>query len=266
MKVLLLCGGRGIIDPETRLRIPKGMALLGDRPVIWHIMKTFSAYGHNEFVLALGEGGQYIRNYFLNYRSQLQDIEVSIANGSVESLSRIPEENWRIKLVDTGRNAQTGSRIARCRRYIEDESFFISYSDCLCNVNMLNLLSFHRSQGKTITVTGVQPLSRFGTFFIENNQVTDYSQTSKLVGSKGCITGGYMVAEPSILEFLNPYSECNLESQVFSQIAKDGKVAIYLHEGYWQAIDTERDLLLLNEFYKNNQRPWLPEPPDFAGL
>lgn len=262
MKVLFLCGGRGVIDYESRTRIPKGMVNVGDRPILWHIMKTFATYGHNEFILALGEGGQYIRNYFLGYSSQLQDIEISIATHTIETLNRIPEENWRIKLVDTGRNALTGSRIARCQRYIEDETFFISYSDCLCDVNLTNLLAFHRAKGKIITVTGVQPPSRFGTFFTENDQVTGYSPTTKLVGKGGFINGGYMVAEPSLLNLLNPYSECNLENEIFGQQAQDGQIAVYPHEGYWQAVDTERDVILLNELYKNNQRPWLPTPPD----
>lgn len=261
MKVLLLCGGRGIIDPESRMRIPKGMVSLGDHPTLWHIMKTFSTYGHNEFVLALGEGGRYIRDYFLDYSHNLQNVEVSLSTGSIENLNPIPGEDWRIKLIDTGRNALTGSRIARCRRYLEGETFIISYSDCLCNVNITSLLAFHRSQGKIITIIGVQPPSRFGTFITENSQVIGYTSQGKLVGKGGYINGGYMVAEPSLFDFLSPYNESSLEEEVFSQLAKDGQAAIYPHDGYWQAVDTERDIFLLNDLYKNNQRPWLPTPP-----
>jgi glucose-1-phosphate cytidylyltransferase len=264
MKIVLLCGGRGVIDPESRLRIPKGMVILGDRPLIWHIMKTFSTYGYNEFVLALGEGGQHIRSYFLDYSSQLQDIEISTGSGAVKSLNNIPREDWHIKFVDTGRNAQTGSRLARCRRYIEGGSFIISYSDCLCNVNILNLLAYHQAQGKIITVTGVQPPSRLGTFFTEDDRVTGYSSTTNLVGKGGFINGGYMIAESSLLEYLTPFAECNLENEVFTQLAKEGQVVVYPHDGYWQAIDTERDVIYLNELYKTNQRPWLPEPLNFA--
>ena len=263
MKTLLLCGGRGAFDYESRIRIPKGMATLGDRPILWHIMKSFSTYGHNEFVLALGEGGQYIRNYFLEYGSQLQDIEVTLATSAVETLNHLPEEDWNIKLIDTGRQAQTGSRIARCRRYVEDETFFISYSDCLCNVNLASLLAYHRSQGKIITVTGVQPPTRFGIFFTKDDQVISYSSTTNLVGKNGFINGGYMVAEPSLFELLDPFNECTLENEVFKQLADDGQVAVYPHDGYWQAVDTERDMLMLNELYQANKRPWLPDAPSF---
>ncbi|MCX6065061.1 MAG: glucose-1-phosphate cytidylyltransferase [Chloroflexi bacterium] len=260
MKVLILCGGRGIIDTESRIRIPKGMVNIGERPTLWHIMKTFSTYGHNEFVLALGEGGQFIRDYFIDYRRTSQNVEISLSTGSFETLNPIPGEDWRIKLIDTGRNALTGSRIARCRRYLEDGSFIISYSDCLCDVSITNLLAFHRSKEKIITITGVQPPSRFGTFFSENSQVTGYTSQGKLVGKGGYINGGYMVAEPSLFDFLSPYNESSLEEEVFSQLAKDGQVAIFPHAGYWQAIDTERDIFMLNDLYKNNQRPWLPTP------
>jgi len=265
MKTLLLCGGRGIYDYESHVRISKGMLMLGDRPILWHIMKTFSSYSHNDFILALGEGGQYIRNYFLGYVSQLQDVEVTIANGTMKALNQIPEENWIIKLVDTGRNAQTGSRIARCRRYIDNETFLISYNDCLCNVNIPDLLTYHRAQGKTITVTGVQPPSRFGTFFTDEVRVTGYSSATKLVGKGGFINGGFMVAEPSLFDYLTPYNECSLEKEVFSQLAQEGQVAVYPHDGYWQAVDTERDMIVLNELYQANKRPWLPDAPALQG-
>jgi len=259
MQTILLCGGRGVYDYEAGNRIPKGMVMLGDRPILWHIMKTFATYDHNDFILAIGDGGQYIRNYFLNYGLQLQDVAVSISNGVVEPLNRLPEESWNVKLINTGRNARTGSRIARCRRYVEDETFLIGYSDCLCNVNISNLIAYHRLMGKIITVTGVQPPSRFGTFFTNNDQVVGYSEITNLVGKGGYINGGYMVAESSFFDFLSPYNECTLENEVFSQLAKDGQVAVYPHDGYWQAVDTERDLILLNGLYEANKRPWLPE-------
>jgi glucose-1-phosphate cytidylyltransferase len=262
MKTLLLCGGRGVYDHESHVRIPKGMLMLGDRPILWHIMKTFSIYSYNDFVLALGDGGQYIRNFFLQYVSQLQDIELTISDGTIKTLNQLPEENWMVKFVDTGRNAHTGSRIARCRRYVENESFIISYSDCLCNVNIPELLAYHRKQGKIVTITGVQPPSRFGTFFTDNLQVTGYSSTTKLVTKGGFINGGFMIAEPSLFDYLTPYNECTLENEVFSQLAYEGQVAVFPHDGYWQAVDTERDMLVLNELYQVNKRPWLPDVPD----
>lgn len=261
MKTLLLCGGRGVYDYESQIRIPKGMLMLGDRPILWHIMKTFAVFSHTDFVLALGDGGQHIRNYFLQYVSQLQDIELKIADGTIKALNQLPEENWTIKLVDTGRNAGTGSRIARCRRYVENETFMISYSDCLCNVNLNELLAFHKRMGRIITVTGVQPPSRFGAFFTRDAHVSDYKPTTKLISKGGFINGGFMVAEPALFDYLTPFNECTLENEAFLQLAHEGQVAVYPHDDFWQAVDTERDMIVLNELYQANQRPWLPDAP-----
>jgi glucose-1-phosphate cytidylyltransferase len=260
MRVLLLCGGRGLIDWENRRRIPKGMARIGERPLLWHVMSTFAAFGHRDFVLALGDGGEIIRRFFLGYDKQWRDIEVSLAGGSVEYLDRINEEDWRVQLIDTGREASAGARIARCRRYLGDEPFLLSYSDCLCNVDLTALVAFHCARGKVLTITGVRPPFRFGTFLVEEGQVISYSLEARLAGVGGHINGGYMVAEPELFRYVEPLNECNLEVEVFSRLAREGKVAIYAHDGYWQPIDGERDLLMLNEQYARNSRPWLPEP------
>ena len=262
MKVFLLCGGRGFIHPESRQRIPKALSPVGARPVLWHIMKTFATYGHTEFVLALGEGGDDIRQYFLQYSTHGRDVEVNVAQGTVQYLNRIPEDNWRIKLIETGLNAQAGSRLARCRQYLEDETFLLSYSDCLCNVNINQLLAFHRARGKLLTVTGIQPPSRFGTFLIQDEQVIDYNLNARLTGMGGYINGGYMVMEPGLFDHVEPFNECMLEREVFSHLVKIGQVAVYPHHGYWQSVDTERDILILSELDRTNQRPWLAEPDD----
>lgn len=263
MKVLILCGGRGVVDAERRCRIPKGMLLVGNRPVLWHVMKTFSIYGHNEFVLALGEGGEEIRDYFLNYRLYSGDVEVALTGQTSEVLDCVATENWNIKMVDTGIGAQTGSRIARCRRYLDNELFLVSYSDCLCSVNLEQLLRFHQQHGKPLTVTGVQPTSRFGTFFCEEGQVTRYSLETKMTGIGGYVNGGFMVFDPSVFDFIETFSECSLEREVFERLAAAKKVAVCPHNGFWQAVDTERDVALLTQQYNQNQRPWLPSPESF---
>jgi glucose-1-phosphate cytidylyltransferase len=260
MKVLLLCGGRGVIDPDSRRRIAKGMVMVGDRPMLWHVMKSFATYGYRDFILALGEGGRDIRCYFLQYHLQSHDIEVDLSNPTPRQLSTSQEEDWTVKFVDTGLNAQTGGRIVRCSRYLDDQLFLISYSDCLCNVNISALVDFHKQSGAVLTVTGVQPPSRFGTFFVKEKKVVGYSLDARLSGIGGYVNGGFMVANKGLLSYLEPYNECNLERDTFVRLVNEGKVAVYPHDGYWQALDTERDVQLLNHLYANNQRPWLPSP------
>jgi len=246
-----------VIDPETRQRIPKAMMQVGGRPLIWHVMKIFAAAGHADFVLALGEGGESIRRYCLYQHIEGRDIAFHSGTDALEYLSRSPEENWRIKCVDTGLNAQTGSRIARCRRHLEGESFFVTYSDCLCNVDLAALLKAHQRSGKTVTITGVQPSSRFGTFSVSDGEVTGYSLDTKLTGMGGYLNGGFMVMEPGIFGHLDIVNECNLEREVFAKLAGERAVGVFPHTGYWQAVDTERDLQTVTRLYTENHRPWL---------
>lgn len=257
MKVIILCGGRGLIDPETRQRIPKALVQVGGRPLIWHVMKTFASAGFDEFILALGEGGDAIRRHFFYQHLEGRDVELDAGSNRIEYLTRSPEENWRIKLVDTGLNASTGSRIARCRRHVENEVFFVTYSDCLCNVNLALLAENHLANGKLVTVTGVQPSSRFGTFSITESEVVGYNVETKLTGIGGYLNGGYMVMAPGIFDHLDVFSECNLERDVFTKLAALRKVGVFPHTGYWQAVDTERDLQLVTQLYLENKRPWL---------
>ena len=154
MKCLILCGGRGIVDPSTQNRIPKALLKVGNRPLVWHVMKLFSSYGFTDFVLALGQGSEEIKQYFMNSFELLHDIEVNISDNNVRSMNKIPEENWTIKLIDTGNSASTGARISRCERYLKHEPFFITYSDVLADVNISNLLEHHQKNNKMLTVTG----------------------------------------------------------------------------------------------------------------
>lgn len=257
MKVLLLCGGRGIIDPETRTRIPKCLLKVGNRPLVWHVMKLFSSYGHTEFVLALGEGGDLIKDYFMNGFEFLHDIEVNLSGNEVKALNKIPEENWNIKLVDTGISARTGARIARCERYLKHESFFISYSDVLADVKVDQLLEFHKKSNKLLTVTGVNPPSRFGTFYSENGELSGYDARATLDMKTAKINGGFMVANSDIFKILSPMSECNLETEIFEKLFKEKQIALWRHEGFWQSIDTEREIEYLQKLYEVNKRPWL---------
>lgn len=257
MQVVILCGGRGVIDPETRQRIPKAMLQAGGKPLLWHVMKIFATAGFTDFVLALGEGGEVIRRYFYYLHLDARDIEIAGASGTIRYLSNSPEENWRIKCVDTGINAATGSRIARCRRHLDGETFLVAYSDCLCNVNLHALVAEHNRGGRLVTVTGVQPPSRFGTFMVEENGVVGYTTDSRLIGRGGFLNGGFMVMNPGIFGYVEVFNECNLEQEVFTRLAAERKVGIFAHEGYWQAIDTERDVQSVSRLLLENKRPWL---------
>jgi glucose-1-phosphate cytidylyltransferase len=256
MKCLILCGGRGIVDANSRNRIPKALLKVGNRPLVWHVMKLFSSYGYTEFVLALGQGGEEIKQYFMNSFELLHDIEVNIADNDVRSMNKIPEENWSVKLIDTGNSASTGARIARCERYLKHEPFFVTYSDVLADVNLKTLLEHHSNSGKILTVTGVHPPSRFGTFYMSGKDLT-YNAKAKIEMNQSRINGGFMVANPEIFSKLSPISECNLETEVFDALVSEQQVALYEHNGFWQNVDTERDIEYLQGLYEVNKRPWL---------
>lgn len=258
MKVLLLCGGNGIIDPETKNRIPKCLLKVGNRPLIWHVMKLFANYGHTEFVLALGQGSEQIKQYFMNAFEFLHDVEVNLKDNEVRSLNKIPEENWTIKLVDTGISARTGARIARCEKYLRHEPFFISYSDILADIKLSELLEFHFHNNKILTITGVNPPSRFGTFKLDvNSDISDYEANAMLNMKEARINGGFMVASKDIFKSVSPITECNLETEVFDTLVAEKQIGLWKHDGFWHNVDTERDLGKLQELYEINKRPWL---------
>lgn len=259
MKCLILCGGRGVIDPESRQRVPKALQQVGGRPLVWHVMQIYATAGVREFVLALGEGGDAIRRHFLDLHFAGRDIEVHSGSGRIDYLAPGREDDWRIKFVDTGAHAGTGGRIARCRRYLEDADFYATYSDCLCDVDLAALAAHHRDRGHLVTVTGVQPTSRFGTFTATGDgHVTGYTENTRFIAHERYLNGGFMAMSPGVFEHLQVFNECNLEREVFARLAADGRVGVFAHEGYWQAVDTERDLEEVNRLFDANQRPWLP--------
>ncbi len=256
MKCLILCGGRGMVDPITKNRMPKALLKVGNRPLVWHVMKLFSSYGFTDFVLALGQGSEEIKQYFINSFELLHDVEINICDNNARSLNKIPEENWTVKLIDTGNSASTGARISRCERYLKHEPFFITYSDVLADVNISKLLEYHKKNNKILTVTGVYPPSRFGTFYIKNNDLT-YDAKAKIEMHQARINGGFMVADNTIFSKLSPISECNLETEIFESLIDDKQISLFEHDGFWQNVDTERDTEFLQSSYEINKRPWL---------
>jgi glucose-1-phosphate cytidylyltransferase len=256
MKCLILCGGRGVIDGHTRNRIPKALFRVGNRPLIWHIMKLYSSQGISDFVLALGKGSDDIKQFFVNSFELLHDVEINISNKNIKCLNRIPEEHWNVTLVDTGIAASTGARIARCERYLKHDSFHITYSDVLADIDLIKLNNFHQETGKTITVTGAYPPSRFGTFVKKDNKI-QYSIDKPIQMLESRINGGFMIANDTIFAKLSPVNECCLETEVFDNLIKADELSVFEHDGFWQNVDTERDVEYLQSLYDLNKRPWL---------
>ena len=258
MKALILCGGIGMKLQKDNSFIPKGMIKIGHRPMLWHIMKTCSLYGIKDFILALGKGSQTIREYFLNYNSYVNDVTVRLKSGELNYHTHNQEEDWHVTLVETGDEAGTGARISRCEQYIDDKRFIVTYSDCLANVDITKLIDYHIKSGKIATITGIMPPYRYGEFVIDKKgSVKKYNEISKLHGNKGWVNGGYMIFEKDIFRFLNSFNECILETTVFKDLSSKGKIALYMHKGFWQCLDNQRELNYLNSLCENNSEPWL---------
>lgn len=257
MKTVILCGGSGIRLQSFLEYIPKAMVKIDHRPMIWHVMKSFARYGHNDFVLALGAGGEMIRDYFLNYDLFNNDISISLEFNQVKKISQHQERAWNITLVDTGEAAGTGARLARCRKYLEGERFFLTYSDCLANIAIDKLLSQHEKNGQIATVSGVNPPYRYGEFIMDGDRVDAWHEVSKLSSKNGWVNGGFMVFESSIFNYINPLSECTIEKEVFGNLVKNRQLGVYKHDGFWQCLDNEREYQLLKNLCKNNLEYWL---------
>lgn len=261
MKVVILCGGRGIRLFDESTYIPKGMVRLGHRPVLWHIMKRFALAGHTDFILALGSKGELIRDYFLHYDRYVTDMQIAFGSGKIELLSKHQEEKWRITFVDTGENANSGARIHRCKDYIEGESFFLTYSDTLADVAPADLFSFHKKSKKILTLTGVIPPYREGELIVEDNLVVGSYDARKDVKQKfqRFVNGGYMVADTKFISYLTSFNECRLESEVFTRLMAEKQLALYPHHGFWRWLDTDRDYLYLQDLVDKNKMYWLYE-------
>jgi glucose-1-phosphate cytidylyltransferase len=255
MKVVILCGGLGTrLREETEFR-PKPMVNIGSRPILWHIMKYYSQFGYKDFVLALGYKGEMIKNYFCHY--ELMNNDVTIELGQPESTAiqhSHSEAGWKITLADTGEKTLKGARLKKVEKYIDDEIFMMSYGDGIANVDINALLAFHKSHGKMATVTGINPTSRFGELKIEGKSVVSF--TEKPQNSKSLINGGYFIFNRSIFDHLSVDDSCDLEVGPLEQIAKDGQLMVYKHEGFWACMDTLRDMDFLNKLWDDGLAKW----------
>lgn len=256
MKVVILCGGQGTrLREETEYR-PKPMVEIGGKPILWHIMKTYAHYGLKDFVLCLGYRGYLIKDFFLNYEARMKDFTVRLGGRpSVQFHNGHPEEGWTVTLAETGETAQTGTRLRRVLRYVDSQTFCLTYGDGLGEINLQALLKFHRKHGKIGTVTGVRPPGRFGELRVDDHQVTGFAEKPQV--SEGLINGGFFVFER---EFINRYlddrDDLVLEREPLQHLAADGELMVYPHEGFWQPMDTYRELRLLEELWQTGCAPW----------
>ncbi|MBI4356142.1 MAG: glucose-1-phosphate cytidylyltransferase [Candidatus Omnitrophica bacterium] len=256
MKTVILCGGLGTrLREETEFR-PKTMVQIGGHPILWHIMQLYAHHGFNEFVLCLGHRGDDIKQYFLNYPFYHSDftIEVGRPGRAVEFHGGHHATGWRVTCVDTGLQTQTGARLKRVAGYVPDDTFLFTYGDGVANVDLKRLMAFHRSHGKIATVTGVHPPSRFGELLVQGERVQEFSE--KPLISEGRINGGFFVLQRRIFDYLSDEELLIFERGPLERLAKDGQLMMYAHDGFWQCLDTPRDLQLLTELWAQGRPPW----------
>jgi glucose-1-phosphate cytidylyltransferase len=252
MKVLLLAGGFGTrLSEETEIR-PKPMAEIGGKPILWHIMKSYSQYGHNEFVILLGYKGYYIKEFFANYFLHQSDVTIDLATNEIK-VHNNTSEPWKVTLLETGQDTMTGGRIKRAGDFIGNETFLLTYGDGVSDVNIDKLISFHKHHGKLITMTAVQPEGRFGALETEGNRILSFLEKPK--GDGSWINGGFFVCQPEVLNYIKDDSTV-FEQEPLQKLAIDGQLYNYQHNGFWKCMDTLRDKKMLNELWDTGQAKW----------
>lgn len=255
MKVVILAGGLGTrISEESHLK-PKPMIAIGERPILWHIMKIYSHFGFNEFIICLGYKGYIIKEFFADYYLHMSDVTFDFNSENKMTIHQNIAEPWKITLVDTGLNAQTGARIKKIQKYIGNERFFLTYGDGVADINIDSLLDYHINNKNEFTITAVQPGGRFGVLDIDsNNTIRKFTEKAKEDG--GWINGGFMVLEPKVFEYLAEDDKCIFEREPMTNMAEDGLINAYKHTGFWQCMDTQRDKLLLESMWEKSRAPW----------
>jgi glucose-1-phosphate cytidylyltransferase len=261
VKVVILAGGLGTRLSEETASRPKPMVEIGDRPILWHIMKSYSYYGFTDFVVCLGYKGYVIKEYFSNYFLHMSDVTYDMRDNSV-TVHQNTAEPWRVTLVDTGAETQTGGRIKRVTDYIGGESFMLTYGDGVADIDIASLYDFHRSHGRLATITAVQPLGRFGSLEIDDDQTVEgvvapgvRAFQEKPSGDGAWVNGGFFVLEPSVLDRIQG-DDTLFEREPMEGLAADGQLVAYRHAGFWQPMDALRDLRTLQALWDSGEAPW----------
>ncbi|WP_367866798.1 glucose-1-phosphate cytidylyltransferase [Pedobacter sp. WC2423] len=254
MKVVILAGGLGTrLSEETGIK-PKPMVEIGGMPILWHIMKIYSAYGYNDFIICLGYKGYIVKEYFTNYFLHKSDLTIDLKSNSFE-IHKSEAESWKITLVNTGDDSMTGGRIKRIQKYVKDETFMLTYGDGVGDINIKSLVDYHLNHGKLVTVTSIQPLGRFGALAVSgDNEVFSFLEKPK--GDGSWINGGYMVCQPGIFNFINNGDDTIWEREPMQNIASSGEMYAYKHHGFWRPMDTLKDKHELNEMWNKGNSPW----------
>jgi glucose-1-phosphate cytidylyltransferase len=256
MKTVILCGGYGTRIRDVADNIPKPMVPIGDRPILWHIMKSYAAAGHRDFVLCLGYKGEAVKEYFLSYEARTADFTITLGTQKkIEYHGDNQESGWRVTLVDTGLDAMTGARVKRIQRYLDGGDFMLTYGDGVSDIDFDALIAFHRSHGKVMTVTGVRPPGRFGEMECDGDgRVREFNEKAQTSG--GLISGGFFVCTPELFSYLDDKDSLVLEQGPMRSLVADGQLMVYRHDGFWQCMDTYRDYRLLQDLWSREQSPW----------
>jgi glucose-1-phosphate cytidylyltransferase len=253
MKVVILCGGKGTrMGQETEFR-PKPLIVIGGKPILWHIMKFYSSYGYNDFILCIGYKGDMIKQYFMEMYWRNNDFTLHLDGNNTIEYRTHENENWNITIIDTGLETMTGGRIKRIEKYIDEDEFMFTYGDGLSDINLKALVDYHRKKNKIATLTGVHPTSSFGLMNVEDGIVKAFREKPVL---NDLVNGGYMVINKKIFNYF-PQEDCAFEEEPLVRLAKDEQLAVYEHHGFWKAIDTQKDIIFVNNMYSKGVMPWL---------
>jgi glucose-1-phosphate cytidylyltransferase len=252
MKSIILSGGFGTRLSEYTESIPKPMVTIGGRPILWHIMSTYAKYGYKDFHVALGYKAQVVKDYFLNYHQLNSDFSVDLSSGKV-STHQVQKADWNLTLVDTGLNTMTGGRVKKMKPYIGNETFMLTYGDGVTNINISQLVDFHKSHGKMVTVSAVHPAARFGEMNLDGIKVSSFSEKPQT--TKGWINGGYFVIEPDFFDLIDG-DDTILEKTPLEKATEMGELMAFKHDGFWQCMDTKRDRDYLESLWESNANMW----------
>ena len=258
MKTVILCGGYGTRIRDIADTIPKPMTPIGEYPILWHIMKYYAAFGHDEFVLCLGYKSEIIKDFFFNYETRSSDFTLKLGEKNKLIQHNAPdEEGWTITMAETGLNAMTGARVKRIEKYIgDDDDFMLTYGDGVGDVDIKKLIAFHKSHGKMATLTGVYPPGRFGELVCNHKkEVTGFNEKPQVSG--GRINGGFFVFKRGFFAYLNNDEHLVLEQEPMRKLVVDKQLMVFEHDGFWQPMDTSREYTLLNQLYANKTAPWV---------
>lgn len=254
MKAVILAGGYGSRLGSLTDIIPKPMIEIGGRPILWHIMKIYSSYGINEFVICGGYKVEKIKDYFLHYRNQMQDYTIDFSNNSIVYHGQANEQKWKVTVADTGEKTLKGGRIKKINKYLDDDTNFLTYGDGVADVDINKLLEFHKEKGKILTITGVRPPSQFGEIELDGDEVKEFKEKAQI--SQGIINGGFMVFNRKLMDYLTAGEDCDFEFGPLARLTERREVAVYLHTGQWACMDTERDRKYLNALWLEDKAFW----------